>query len=141
MNQIKESRAASQPIRTKTGGSTFANPEQSSGANPEQSSGANPEQSSGANPDNKKAWQLIDQAGCRGLKIGDAQMSDMHCNFMINTASASAADLERLGEDVRKRVLAKSGILLRWEIKRVGIPLDKDKDILEYMKKDFSAHG
>lgn len=117
ISEIKQKRAETQPIRTRTGGSTFANPE------------------------GEKAWQLIDNAGCRGLKIGDAQMSEMHCNFMLNTNQATAADLERLGEEVRKRVYAKSGIPLRWEIKRVGIPLEKDKDIIELMKKDMTGHG
>lgn len=116
MGDIKTSRAASQPIRTKTGGSTFANPE------------------------GHKAWQLIDQAGLRGHRIGDAQMSEMHCNFMLNTGSATAADLERLGEEVRARVAEKSGVMLRWEIKRVGIPLDKDADIQSFMKRD-QGHG
>ena len=116
IDSIKTRRAQSQPIRTKTGGSTFANPE------------------------GHKAWQLIDEAGCRGLKIGDAQMSEMHCNFMINTDKATAADLERLGEVVRRKVFDKSGILLRWEIRRVGVPLDQDRDILEFMKKEHSPH-
>lgn len=104
--EIKTKRAETQPIRTKTGGSTFANPE-----------------------GEKKAWQLIDEAGCRGLKVGQAEMSDMHCNFMINTGQATAADLERLGEEVRRRVFEKSGVMLQWEIKRIGIPLEKDSDI------------
>jgi UDP-N-acetylmuramate dehydrogenase len=118
MMEIKNRRAETQPIRTKTGGSTFANP--------------------GLDDPSitKKAWELIDEAGCRGLKIGQAQISDMHCNFMINTANAPAADLERLGEEVRKRVFEKSGIMLRWEIKRIGIPLEKDADITELMKKN-----
>lgn len=105
MDDIKNKRAESQPIKTKTGGSTFAN------------------------PDGRRAWQLIDEAGCRGLIMGGAQVSSLHCNFLINTGGASAADIERLGEDVRKRVALKSGIMLRWEIKRVGIPLDGDDDI------------
>lgn len=111
MDDIKQSRSASQPIRSKTGGSTFANPE------------------------GKKAWQLIDEAGCRGFSIGGAQMSEMHCNFMLNTGTATAADLERLGEEVIRRVYAQSQIMLRWEIKRIGVPLAKDADILEFMKK------
>ena len=114
MADIKNKRSESQPIRTKTGGSTFAN------------------------PDNEKAWQLIDNAGCRGLKIGNAQVSEMHCNFLLNTGDATAADVERLGEEVRKRVYAQSGIMLRWEIKRVGIPLDKDTDIQQFMENN---HG
>lgn len=96
---IAHEREKSQPIRTQTGGSTFKNPE-----------------------GDKKAWQLIDEAGCRGLTIGGAQMSEMHCNFMINTGSATAADLEALGEEVRRRVKKNSGIVLEWEIKRVGKP-------------------
>jgi UDP-N-acetylmuramate dehydrogenase len=114
MNEIKTRRAASQPIKSKTGGSTFANPE------------------------GHKAWQLIDAAGCRGLKIGGAEMSAMHANFMLNTGNATAADLERLGEEVRRRVYEKSQIMLRWEIKRIGIPLDKDADIKEWMQKERS---
>jgi len=111
MNDIKTKRAESQPIKSKTGGSTFANPE-------------------GA-----KAWQLIDAAGCRGLKIGGAQMSEMHANFMLNTGGATAADLERLGEKVRQRVYDTSKIMLRWEIKRIGVPLAADSDILEWIKQ------
>ncbi|MGC9269813.1 UDP-N-acetylmuramate dehydrogenase [Acidiphilium sp.] len=98
MAQIRTSREASQPIRARTGGSTFRNPE------------------------GYKAWQLIDQAGCRGLRIGDAQVSEKHCNFLINRGSASAADLEALGDAVRARVQAETGIALHWEIKRIGIP-------------------
>jgi len=98
MNKLVEDREASQPVKTKTGGSTFKNPE------------------------GRKAWQLIDEAGCRGLKRGDAQVSEKHCNFLINTAEAKAADIEGLGEEVRTRVKAKSGVTLEWEIKRVGIP-------------------
>ena len=97
IDRIAASRAASQPIRTRTGGSTFAN------------------------PDGYKSWQLIDAAGCRGLRIGGAVMSDLHCNFMLNDNNATAADLENLGEEVRRRVLNTSGIELRWEIKRIGI--------------------
>ena len=73
-----------------------------------------------ANPDGHKAWQLIDNAGGRGLTIGGAQMSEKHCNFMINTGNATAKDLENLGEDIRRRVKESSGIKLRWEIKRIG---------------------
>ena len=97
METLSANREASQPIKSKTGGSTFKN------------------------PPGHKAWQLIDQAGCRGLMIGAAQVSEKHTNFLINTGDATAADLEALGEDVRKRVLEKSGISLEWEIKRVGI--------------------
>ncbi len=93
---IKQKREDSQPIREKTSGSTFAN------------------------PDGHKAWQLIDQAGCRGLMVGGAQISEKHCNFMINTGDATAADLENLGEEVRRRVKENSGVELRWEIKRIG---------------------
>ena len=96
MDALVEQREATQPVRTRTGGSTFKN------------------------PDGHKAWQLIDQAGCRGLIRGAAQVSEKHCNFLINTGDASAADIEALGEDVRARVKAKSGIALEWEIKRVG---------------------
>lgn len=101
MKHIAQTRAESQPIREKTGGSTFANPE------------------------GHKAWQLIDQAGCRGLRIGDAMMSEKHCNFMLNVGQATAEELETLGEDVRKRVRETSGVELRWEIKRIGLPLSK----------------
>jgi UDP-N-acetylmuramate dehydrogenase len=97
MDKITESREATQPIKSRTGGSTFKNP-----------------------PSNK-AWQLIDAAGCRGLKVGDAQVSEMHCNFLINLGSASAADIETLGETVRKRVKENSGVELEWEIKRIGV--------------------
>ena len=116
INEIKTKRAETQPIRSKTGGSTFANPE------------------------GHKAWQLIDAAGCRGLKIGGAQMSEMHANFMLNTGGATAADLERLGEKVREKVYAQSQIMLRWEIKRIGMPLEGDADIAEWMKKGNSPH-
>jgi UDP-N-acetylmuramate dehydrogenase len=98
MNALVEQRETSQPVRSKTGGSTFKNPE------------------------GRKSWQLIDEAGCRGLMVGEAQVSEKHCNFLINTGNASAADLEALGEEVRKRVKEKSGITLEWEIKRVGMP-------------------
>jgi UDP-N-acetylmuramate dehydrogenase len=98
MNKLVEDREASQPVKTRTGGSTFKN------------------------PPGHKAWQLIDEAGCRGLMHGQAQVSEKHCNFLINTADASAADIEALGEEVRARVKAKSGVPLEWEIKRVGVP-------------------
>lgn len=101
MAEIQNSRQMSQPIRSYTGGSTFANP---------------PLDISGGN----KAWQLIDAAGCRGLRIGGAEVSNQHCNFLINTGDANAHDLELLGETVRERVLKQSGIELRWEIKRLG---------------------
>ncbi len=96
MQKIKQERESSQPVRSRTGGSTFKNPE------------------------GHKAWQLIDAAGCRGLRIGDAQVSELHCNFLINHGTASAADLENLGEEVRRRVKEHSGITLEWEIKRMG---------------------
>jgi UDP-N-acetylmuramate dehydrogenase len=96
MEEISTKREESQPIRAKTGGSTFKNPE------------------------GHKAWQLIDEAGCRGLQIGGAQVSEKHCNFLINTGNATAADIENLGEEVRRRVLEKSGVTLEWEIKRIG---------------------
>ncbi len=96
MDAVQAHREKAQPVKTRTGGSTFKNPE-------------------GA-----KAWQLIDAAGCRGLKIGDAQVSEMHCNFLINTGKASGHDLELLGETVRARVLKTSGVKLEWEIKRIG---------------------
>lgn len=98
MAEIAEKRADSQPVRSRTGGSTFKN------------------------PPGHKAWELIDRAGCRGLSIGDAQVSELHCNFLINRGSATAADLEGLGEEVRRRVFDHSGVTLDWEIKRVGIP-------------------
>jgi UDP-N-acetylmuramate dehydrogenase len=96
MERITAAREASQPIRDKTGGSTFKN------------------------PPGCKAWRLIDAAGCRGLTVGDAQVSTLHCNFLINRGGATAADIEALGEEVRRRVKAASGIELEWEIKRVG---------------------
>ena len=107
MAEIKMKREASQPIREKTGGSTFANPSAEDIANAGQ-------------PEGTKVWQLIDAVGGRGLKIGGAVMSEKHCNFMINEGSASAADLENLGEELIKRVREKFGIGLRWEIRRVG---------------------
>jgi UDP-N-acetylmuramate dehydrogenase len=96
MDAVEQHRETAQPIREKTGGSTFTN------------------------PPGKKAWQLIDAAGCRGLHIGGAMVSEMHCNFLINTGPATGTDLERLGETVRARVLETSGVRLEWEIKRVG---------------------
>jgi len=107
MAEIKRKREESQPIREKTGGSTFANPP--------------PEEIAKAGlPEGTKVWQLIDAVGGRGLKIGGAMMSEKHCNFMINTGAATAADLENLGEEIRKRAYEKFGISLRWEIKRMG---------------------
>jgi len=97
MNEVQTHRETAQPIREKTGGSTFKNP-----------------------PGNS-AWKLIDAAGCRGLKLGGAQVSEMHCNFLINTGNATGHDIEALGETVRERVKQNSGIELHWEIKRIGI--------------------
>ncbi len=99
MSDISKQRGKAQPINARTGGSTFKN------------------------PPGRKAWELIDAAGCRGLSIGDAQVSELHCNFLINRGQASAADLEALGEEARRRVLEKTGVSLEWEIMRVGIPL------------------
>jgi len=96
MDRIAAEREASQPLRSRTGGSTFKN------------------------PDGNKAWKLIDEAGCRGLQIGDAQVSEKHCNFLLNLGSATSAQIEELGEEVRRRVKEKSGVLLEWEIQRVG---------------------
>ena len=96
MDAIARAREESQPLRSRTGGSTFKN------------------------PPGHKAWALIDAAGCRGLTIRDAQVSEKHCNFLLNLGSASSADIEALGEEVRRRVKAQSGILLEWEIQRVG---------------------
>ncbi len=96
MQEIATARADTQPVRARTGGSTFAN------------------------PPGHKAWQLIDRAGCRGLTVGGAQVSEKHCNFLLNLGAATAADLENLGEEVRRRVFETSGIELRWEIRRIG---------------------
>lgn len=98
MEAIQREREESQPIRTRTGGSTFKN------------------------PPGHKAWRLIDAAGCRGLKFGAAQVSEKHCNFLINTGGATAAEIEALGEEVRRRVKENSGIELEWEIRRIGVP-------------------
>jgi UDP-N-acetylmuramate dehydrogenase len=98
MDRIATSREASQPLRSKTGGSTFKN------------------------PPGHKAWQLIDQVGCRGLTLGGAQVSEKHTNFIINTGTATSTEIEALGEEVRRRVLESSGIDLEWEIQRIGIP-------------------
>ncbi|MBX9932056.1 MAG: UDP-N-acetylmuramate dehydrogenase [Methylobacterium sp.] len=97
MERVTAAREAAQPIRERTGGSTFKN------------------------PPGGKAWQLVDAAGCRGLRVGGAQVSEMHCNFLINRDGATAADIEGLGEEVRRRVRENSGIELDWEIKRIGI--------------------
>jgi UDP-N-acetylmuramate dehydrogenase len=98
MAAIRASREETQPVRARTGGSTFKN------------------------PPGRKAWELIDAAGCRGLRLGAAQVSEKHCNFLLNTGGATAAELEALGEEVRARVLDHSGVSLEWEIKRVGVP-------------------
>ena len=97
MDKITEAREATQPIKSRTGGSTFKN------------------------PPGHKAWQLIDAAGCRGLTVGGAQVSDLHCNFLLNLGTATAKDIETLGETVRERVQANSGVTLEWEIKRIGV--------------------
>ena len=97
MAEIQSARQDTQPVRTATGGSTFVN------------------------PPGAKAWELIDRAGCRGLTRGGAQVSDKHCNFLVNLGTATAADLEGLGEDVRRRVLDATGVSLEWEIRRIGI--------------------
>ena len=102
MEELAANREASQPIRAKTGGSTFKN------------------------PPGHKAWELIDRAGCRGLMQGAAQVSEKHCNFLINTGDASAADIEALGEEVRRRVKETQGVSLEWEIKRIGVPLEEE---------------
>jgi UDP-N-acetylmuramate dehydrogenase len=97
MDRIAAERESSQPLRSRTGGSTFKN------------------------PPGTRAWKLIDEAGCRGLRIGDAQVSEKHCNFLLNLDKARSADIEALGEEVRRRVLANSGVMLEWEIQRVGV--------------------
>ena len=97
MDRIAEEREASQPLRSRTGGSTFKN------------------------PPGTRAWKLIDAAGCRGLTLGGAQVSEKHCNFLLNLGDASAADIEALGEEVRRRVKSHSGVELEWEIQRVGV--------------------
>lgn len=99
MAEVQSHRESAQPIREKTGGSTFKN------------------------PPGHSAWKLVDAAGCRGLRVGGAEVSEMHCNFLINTGDATAHDIETLGETVRERVKANSGIELHWEIKRIGIPV------------------
>ena len=98
MDRIAAAREESQPLRTKTGGSTFKN------------------------PPGDKAWRLVDAAGCRGLTMGGAQVSEKHANFLINTGEATSADIEGLGEEVRRRVSNSQGVTLEWEIQRVGRP-------------------
>ena len=97
MDEITSKRETTQPMKSRTGGSTFKN------------------------PPGHKAWQLIDAAGCRGLIVGGAQVSELHCNFLINLGNATAADIEGLGEEVRRRVKDNSGVTLEWEIKRIGV--------------------
>src|SRR5690606_34395920 len=97
MDRIAAEREAAQPLRSRTGGSTFQN------------------------PPGDRAWRVIDRAGCRGLRIGDAQVSEKHCNFLLNLGNATSADIEALGEEVRRRVRAASGTELEWEIQRVGV--------------------
>jgi UDP-N-acetylmuramate dehydrogenase len=102
MDKITESREATQPVKTRTGGSTFKN------------------------PPGQKAWQLIDAAGCRGLRLGGAEVSELHCNFLINLGSATAGDIEALGETVRQRVKDHSGVVLEWEILRIGVSGERE---------------
>jgi UDP-N-acetylmuramate dehydrogenase len=97
MDRISASREASQPLRSKTGGSTFKN------------------------PTGHKAWELVDAAGCRGLALGGAQVSEKHTNFLINTGNATSTEIENLGDEVRRRVKESSGVELEWEIQRVGM--------------------
>ena len=99
MNEITAAREDSQPVKSRTGGSTFKN------------------------PDGQKSWQLIDAAGCRGLRVGGAMVSEKHCNFLIADDGAPAADIEALGEEVRRRVMEGAGVDLHWEIRRIGNPL------------------
>ncbi|WP_435657002.1 UDP-N-acetylmuramate dehydrogenase [Brucella pituitosa] len=110
MDEVQNHRETVQPVREKTGGSTFKNPEGTS------------------------AWKEIDKAGCRGLRVGGAQMSEMHCNFMINTGSATGYDLETLGETVRAKVYENSGIRLHWEIKRLGL-FREGEEVKEFLQK------
>ncbi|EQB03435.1 UDP-N-acetylmuramate dehydrogenase [Sphingobium indicum] len=114
MDRIAAAREESQPLRSKTGGSTFKN------------------------PDGHKAWQLVDDAGCRGLRLGGAQVSEKHTNFLLNLGDATSADIEALGEEVRRRVKAKSGIDLEWEIQRVGVQSPSRKWEGDYLKEQKS---
>ncbi len=107
MAEIRSKRETTQPVRSRTGGSTFRNPE---------------------NREGMRAWELIDAAGCRGLARGAAQVSELHCNFLINTGGATAGDLEGLGEEVRRRVHRSSGITLEWEIRRIGVHATAARD-------------
>jgi UDP-N-acetylmuramate dehydrogenase len=111
MREITEKRESSQPTKAKTGGSTFKNPEGNS------------------------SWKLIDAAGCRGLKVGDAQMSELHANFLLNLGNADAYEIETLGETVRNRVRAHSGIALKWEIRRMGHFLP-GREVREFLDGD-----
>ncbi|GAB4355793.1 MAG: UDP-N-acetylmuramate dehydrogenase [Oricola sp.] len=112
MDAVQHHRETVQPVREKTGGSTFKN------------------------PDGMSAWKLVDEAGCRGLQIGGAQMSPMHCNFMINMGTATSHDLETLGETVRARVLEHSGLRLEWEIKRIGL-FKPGQEVQEFLGRMF----
>jgi UDP-N-acetylmuramate dehydrogenase len=114
---LKARRETTQPIREKTGGSTFANPDPP------------------GTPNQRSSWKLVDEAGMRGARRGGAQVSELHCNFLLNTGEATAADIEGLGEDVRAAVKAKSGVELRWEIKRIGRPA-VDATTEGYLAKD-----
>lgn len=111
MKEITETREGSQPTKSRTGGSTFKN------------------------PDGQSSWKLIDAAGCRGLTVGGAQVSEKHCNFLLNTGAATALDIETLGETVRQRVRADSGISLRWEIRRMGHFLP-DQNVKQFLDGD-----
>ena len=117
MNEIRAAREASQPVRARTGGSTFRN------------------------PTGMKAWELIDAAGCRGLARGGAQVSEKHCNFLINTGDATAADIEELAEEVRRRVFAASGVMLEWEIHRIGKPLPQAARVREVETPSVEGEG
>ncbi len=114
MAEVERYRAENQPIRERTGGSTFKN------------------------PPGRSAWKLVDEAGCRGLRVGGAEVSPMHCNFLINTGSATAADLETLGETVRARVLETSGVRLDWEIRRLG-RFAPGAEVLPFLGHDTAA--
>ena len=116
MDRIAAEREASQPLRSKTGGSTFKN------------------------PPGEKAWALVDQAGCRGLQLGGAQVSEKHTNFLLNLGDATSADIEALGEEVRRRVKDKSGVELQWEIQRVGRAESLDQDTAEKSAKGVKTH-
>ena len=109
MDAIARAREESQPLRSRTGGSTFKN------------------------PPGHKAWALVDAAGCRGLTMGDAQVSEKHCNFLLNLGSATSAEIEALGEEVRRRVEAKTHISLEWEIQRVGTDMNRDLHVVVLM--------